>query len=226
MFFCSATGKADCSKAGIGPILRCSDGIGGLRGIEGHQNGIEVVTTQRLGHGPAVVVAGDANEARDFLVFQLLYGGKNAVGTADAIQVVEVAQAVDLDQVEIVRLEKLEAGFYGAQRAVAVSRINLGGEKDILPALLGKLAETLLAQPLQWPARVRAGGIEVIDSEIKGPLETAPAPHPRLEWNKIGCRNRSRCRRPFLQFSRDGVSAVTRLAVHLHPALFQRHLVP
>ena len=90
------------------------------------------MTTQRLGHGRAVVVAGDANEARNFLVFQLLYGGKNAVRTADAVQVVEIAQAVDLDQIEIVRLEKFEAGFYGAQRAIAVSRINLGGEKDIL----------------------------------------------------------------------------------------------
>ena len=73
----------------------------------------------------------------------------DSVGAAHAIQVVEVTQAVDLDQVEIIRLEKFEAGFNGAQRAVAVSRINLGGEKDIFPALLRKLPEPLLAQPLQ-----------------------------------------------------------------------------
>ena len=52
-----------------------------------------------------------------------------------------------------------------------VSRINLGGEKDILPALLGKLAKTLLAQPLQRPARVGTRGVEVIDAQIKGSLE-------------------------------------------------------
>ena len=69
MFFCSATGKADCSKAGIGSILRCGDGIGGLRGIECHQDRVEVVAAQRVGHGRAVVVAGDADETGHFLIF-------------------------------------------------------------------------------------------------------------------------------------------------------------
>ena len=27
MFFCNATGKADCSKAGIGSIFRCAIGL-------------------------------------------------------------------------------------------------------------------------------------------------------------------------------------------------------
>jgi len=71
---------------------------------------------------------------------------------------------MDLDKVEVVRLQKPEAGLDRAQCAIAVSRIDLGGEKNILPALLEKLAETLLAQTLQWSARVRPCGTEVIDS--------------------------------------------------------------
>ena len=62
----------------------------------------------------------------------------DSIGNADSIQFIKVAQAVDLDQVEVVRLEKLEAGFHGSQSAVAVPRVYLGGEKDVFPALLGK----------------------------------------------------------------------------------------
>ena len=57
-------------------------------------------------------------------------------GAADALKIVEIAQAVDLNQIDIIGLQELEAGFHGAQRAVAVSRIDLGGEKDFLAARL------------------------------------------------------------------------------------------
>ena len=78
---------------------------------------------------------------------------------------------MDLDQIEVIRLEKLEASFHGAQCAVAVSRINLGGEKDIFPALLGKLAKPLLAQPFQWPARVGTRGVEIVNAKGESALE-------------------------------------------------------
>ena len=78
---------------------------------------------------------------------------------------------MNLDQVEVVRLEKLETGFYGAQSAVLVSRINLGGEKDIFPALLRKLSKPLLAQSLQWSARVGTRGVEVVNAEGESALE-------------------------------------------------------
>jgi len=42
-----------------------------LSGIQRHQDGVEVMTAQGFGHGGAVVVAGDADEARDFLTVNL-----------------------------------------------------------------------------------------------------------------------------------------------------------
>ena len=51
-------------------------------------------------------VAGDADEAGDFLLFQLLDGGEDAVGAADAGEIVEIAQAVDLNQIDVVGLQE------------------------------------------------------------------------------------------------------------------------
>ena len=66
------------------------------------------MTGERFGHGDAVVVAGDADEAGGFLFFQLLNGGEDAVRAADAAKVVEVAQAVDLDRFDIIGLQQFE----------------------------------------------------------------------------------------------------------------------
>ena len=91
--------------------------------------------------------------------------------TADAVKVVKIAQAMDLNQIEIVCLEKFEAGFYRAQGTVLVSRINLGGEKDFFAPLLGKLSEPFLAQPFQWPPRIGSRGIKIVDSKCESALE-------------------------------------------------------
>ena len=112
------------------------------------------MAAQRLGHGRAVAMAGDADEADDFLLFQLLDGGENAVRAADALEVVEVAQAMDLNQIYIVRLQEFEARFNRAKRAVAVSGIDLGCQEDFLAALFRKLPEAFFAQSLQRPPRV------------------------------------------------------------------------
>ncbi len=62
------------------------DGVGGLGGVERHQDGVEVVAAQGFGHGGAVVVAGDADEANDFLFFQFLDCREDAVRFADAVR--------------------------------------------------------------------------------------------------------------------------------------------
>ena len=116
-------------------------------------------------------MAGDADEAGDFLFFQLLDGGEHAVGARDALEIVEIAQAVDLDQIDVIGLQELEAGLHRAQRAVAVSRVDLGGEKDFLAPRLDEFAEPLFAQSFDRTARVGAGGVEVIDAEAESPFE-------------------------------------------------------
>src|SRR6266576_1194375 len=75
-FFCSATGRADCSKVGIGSIF-CW-----------------------------------------------------AIGIADALKILKIAQAVDLNQVDVVGLQELKTRFYRTKCAVPLSRIDLGGEED------------------------------------------------------------------------------------------------
>ena len=139
MFFCSATGRAELLKGRDRFHFALGDRVGRLGGVERHQDGVEVVAAQRFGHGGAVVVAGDADEAGDFLLFQLLYGGEHAVGPADAFKVVEVAQAVDLNQIDVVGLQELETRLDRTERAVAISRIDLGGEKNFFAALSWKI---------------------------------------------------------------------------------------
>ena len=171
MFFSNATGKAALSKAGIGSILRWATGFADLGGIERHQNCIEFVAAQRVCHGGAVVMAGDADEAGNFLFFQFPDGGEHAAGASDALKIVEIAQAVDLNQIDVIGLQELEAGLHRAQRAVAVARVDLGGEKDFLAPRLDELAEPLFAQSFDRAARVGARGIEVVDAGSESPFE-------------------------------------------------------
>ena len=117
-----------------------------MRGIERHQNRIEIVAAQRFGHGGAVIVPGDADETDDFLVLQLLYGSQNSVRAANSVEVIEIAETMDLNQIEIVRLQKSQALLHRTQRAISVPRIDLGREKDVLAPLFGKFAEPFLAK--------------------------------------------------------------------------------
>ena len=115
MFFCNATGKADCSKAGIGSILRWAMGLADWAALRDIKTVSKSYRHQRFGHGGAVVVAGDADETGDFLLFQFSNRSEHAGGAADALEVVEIGQAVDLNQIDIVGLQKLETGFHRAQ---------------------------------------------------------------------------------------------------------------
>ena len=67
-FFCSATGRR-IFEGGDRFHFALGDGVGGLGGVERHQDRVEVMAAQRFGQGGAVVVAGDADEAGNFLCF-------------------------------------------------------------------------------------------------------------------------------------------------------------
>ena len=59
------------------------------------------------------------------------YGSQNSVRAADSVEVIEIAETMDLNQVEIVSLQKFQALLYRTQRAISVPRIDLGREKDL-----------------------------------------------------------------------------------------------
>ena len=98
-------------------------------------------------------MAGDADETRDFLFFQFLYCRKHAIRIADALKILKTAQAVDLNQVDVVGLQEPKTRFYRTKCAVTVSGIDLGGEEDFFAARLGKLAQPFLAQALDGAGR-------------------------------------------------------------------------
>jgi len=79
-----------------------------MSGVERHHHRIEVVAPERFRHGGAVVVAGDADETADFVIFELLDGGDDTVVAGHFVEIGAIAQAVDLDQVEVVGLQELE----------------------------------------------------------------------------------------------------------------------
>jgi len=78
---------------------------------------------------------------------------------------------MNLDEVKIIRLQKFEACLHRMERAVAISRVDLGGEKNFLTPSFGKYAEPLFAQPFDAAPSIRPGGIEVIDARVKSLLE-------------------------------------------------------
>jgi hypothetical protein len=109
-------------------------------------------------------VAGDADEAGDFLFFQLLDRGEHTAIAADLFEIVKIAQAVNLNEIDIIGLQEPETQLDRAQRAVAVARIDFRREENLFAPFSGKIAESLFAQSFDGPARVRTGGVEIIDA--------------------------------------------------------------
>src|SRR5207249_10788633 len=78
---------------------------------------------------------------------------------------------MNLDQVEVVRLQKPEALLHRAQHTVAVTWIGFGRKKYFFSPMLGKFTESFFAEPLDPLSRVGTSGIEVRDSQTESALE-------------------------------------------------------
>ena len=170
-FFANATGKADCSKAGIGSILRWAMGLADWAALS------DIKTVSKSYRTSASAMAMPSlwpvmpMKRATFCCLRSRTAASTPDGAADALEIVKIGQAVDLNQIDVIGLQELETGFHRAQGAVAIARVDLGGEKNFFTALFGKLTEALFAEPLDTAPGVGAGGVEVIDAEHESAFE-------------------------------------------------------
>ena len=72
-----------------------------------------------------------------------------------------------VDQVQVVRLQALQAAFQNALRVVAFTRVDLGGQEDAVAAGFHDFANALLAPPVA----VTVGGVHVADAQVEGAVK-------------------------------------------------------
>ena len=139
-----------------------------------------------LRHHRAVRVARHADEARDLLLAQLVEGLDRPVRGLDLREVRLVAEAVEVQQVEVVGLQALQARLDLLERRVARARPagDLGREEDVLPARGQEPAQPRLALAVAVVDR----GVEVVDAEADRLLEDGRWPGPR-GTSGSGCRS-------------------------------------
>ena len=138
-------------------------------GVHRHLHAVEVVALDRLRHDRAVGVARHADEPRHLLLAHLVERLQRAVRRLDLRQVGGVLEAVQVEQVEVVGLEPLQAGLDVLQGGVAGprGRRHLGREEHVPAAGGHHAADARLA--LAVP--VVHGGVEVVDAEVERALE-------------------------------------------------------
>ena len=141
------------------------------RGIERHLHAVEVVALDGGGHDFAVGVAGHAGKPRHFLFASFHQAFERAVGGLDFREVVGLAEAVDVDEIDVIGLQALEAGFEAAQKCVARAVGNFRGEPDIFAARRHDAADAGFALAVS----VGIGGVEIGDAEIDGAIEDGGA---------------------------------------------------
>lgn len=139
--------------------------VGGVGGVEGHEDGVVVIVAAEHGEMDlGVAVAGEADEAAEALLFRLFEGFDGAAGGEDAFDVGEFADGVDLPEVDVVGAEAFEAEFEFAAGAGFVAAFCFGGEEDIFADGGQGLAEDFFAAATP----IGMGAIEVIDAESGG----------------------------------------------------------
>ena len=134
------------------------------RRVEGHLGAVEVVPLQgRLQRGGGGV-AGDADGAGHLLVAGLVQGLQDAVGRLDRGQVLGAGERVDVQDVEAVGPQPLEAQLDLTPGVVGLARRELRGQGDLLAPLGHQPADPLLALAVA----VGVGGVDVGDPQVEG----------------------------------------------------------
>ena len=152
--------------------------------VERHLHAVEVVALEGLLHGQRVRVAGDADEARHLLVPRLHHRLEDSALRLDGRQVVAVGEGVDVDDVEVVGLEALQAELQLAPGVVGGAGAELGGEDDLLAPRRHQLADPLLALAVA----VAVGGVDVGHAQVDRPAEDAERLLVRLVGDEAAAR--------------------------------------
>src|SRR5947208_14818742 len=93
-------------------------------------------------------MTGDADEARDLLIAELVQGLEYAVGSFHFGEIVRSGKAVNVDQVDLVRLEPLHTAFQNPHGIVVLAGVDLRSEPDFFPASRHYFADALFALPV------------------------------------------------------------------------------
>src|SRR5215469_2058574 len=137
------------------------------RSVEGHLHAIEIVVLDRARHYLAIGMAGHADEPGQLLFAGLKQTLHRAAGTLDLCEVLALAKAMDVHEVDLVDFESFQAVFEAAKESVTSAVGNLGGQPDLFAPLGHDLAHTRLA----FPVAVRVSGVEVGDAQVKGVVQ-------------------------------------------------------
>ena len=125
---------------------------------------IEIVAFERGLHDGGVGMAGDADESRHLLFAELEDLFEDAAFGLDFRQVLFGGQRVNVEQIDAVHLQGLEALLDGARGFGSIARADFGGEEDAVAAPLEHLADALLGQVA---LAVLVGGIDVGDARVE-----------------------------------------------------------
>ena len=122
---------------------------------------------QRLpvGRGSLVPVAGDPDPPGQALLPGPDDRLQRPAGPGDQVQLLEVADGVDLDEVEPVGLEPFQAAVDLGPGGVAVAQAGLGGQEDPVPDGWHPGAKAQLG------VAVAGGHVEVVDAGVQGQLD-------------------------------------------------------
>ena len=120
-----------------------------------------------LGHYGAVGVAGHADEARHFLLARVEQRLQSAVGRFDFLQIICLAQAVNVQQIDLIHLETLQAALQAAHEVVVGAVRNFRGQPNFLAARGHDLADARLALAIA----VSISRVQIGDAQIDGAVE-------------------------------------------------------
>ena len=130
------------------------------RGVERHLHTIEIVALNGGGQDFTAGVAGHADEAREFLFAGLEEAFEGAIRRLDFFEIVGLAEAVDVDEIDMIGLQTRETAFEAPEEGVTGAVENLRGEPDVFATRGHHLANTGFA--LAVPVSV--SGVKISDA--------------------------------------------------------------
>jgi hypothetical protein len=109
---------------------RARAGIADARRIQRHLRAVKVVALESELQDRRVIVAGDADRARDLLLAKLVHRLEDAVRRLDPCQIVRAVEGVDMDKIQTVRLKPLQAAFDQLHRSVVGAVVRFRDQPD------------------------------------------------------------------------------------------------
>jgi hypothetical protein len=111
-------------------------------------------------------MTGDADVAHDPLATCRDERLDRAAGGEDRVDLLHAREVVDLPQIQVIGLQRLERLVQQPTRAVTRAVVCLAGEKRLAPPALHDLPDVAL----RHAATVARRGVDVVDAEIERPL--------------------------------------------------------